>query len=681
MFFKLSLRNIRKSLRDYAIYFFTLITGVSVFYVFNAIGDQTAMLQISSSDISIISTLEALISGTGVFVAGVLGLLIVYANRFLMKRRNKEFALYMLMGMSKRRISAIILAETVIIGIGSLFAGLMTGIGLSQLMSAVVASLFEADMSLYRFTVSWEAIKKTVIYFTVMYLVAMLLGGSAVTKMKLIDLLQSEKRSENIRLKSPAVCFIVFLLSSAALGYAYYNAGWLFGKLNREKLLFIIFIGAASTYCIFWSLSGMLLRIATVSKKLYYKAVNVFTFRQISSRINTMVLSMTVICLMLFVTICTLMSAFSIRSSAGASFKKICPADIDIEFIAAENGGSPSMRFEDITEIYERNGCDIYSGFREAVHFHTYTDAGITYDGFLGKSIEDMDAGYRLKIPCPQIELVRISDYNELMRMYGKEQLELDDDEYILLCNFASLADRYNERIKELGIIRVFDSELRPRYDSCTEGFISLSSMKINIGLLVVPDKAVKESGAFADYFIGNLSADSLKDKETAEKRIKEQLEDILRAEGDNTAFDPVFISGRTIRSDNLGVSAATTFLGSYIGLVFLLACGAILSLKELAESTDSAGRYDTLRKIGADEKDISRSLFIQTGIFFLLPLLLAVLHSVFGMRFALQAIETLWIDDVFVPALCTFVIILLIYGGYFAVTYFCSRSIIKEKR
>ena len=203
MLFKLSISNIRRSLRDYAIYFFTLMIGVSVFYVFNAISGQAAMMKLDESSYEIIDLLSTVLSGISIFVAGVLGLLIVYASRFLMKRRKREFALYMTLGMGKGSISRLLLIETGIIGLGSLAAGLLVGIGLSQLMSALVANLFEADMTAYKFTVSVKAITKTILYFGVMYFVVMIFNSIVVTKMKLIDLMQSGKRSEQIKLKNP----------------------------------------------------------------------------------------------------------------------------------------------------------------------------------------------------------------------------------------------------------------------------------------------------------------------------------------------------------------------------------------------------------------------------------------------------------------------------------------------
>ena len=682
MLFKLSLSNIRRSLRDYAIYFFTLITGVSVFYVFNAISGQAAAMQISAAENDLLQILDTLISGTSVFVAFVLGLLIVYASRFLMKRRSKEFAVYMTLGMSKGRISAILLVETVIIGCGSLAVGLITGIALSQLMSALIASLFDADMSAYRFSVSGEAIFRTVVCFAVMYMVVMLFNSIVVTKMKLIDLLRSGKRPEQIKLKSPFLCAAVFVFAAVGLGWSYYNATWLFGKLNRTKLLVIIAVGAVSTFCIFWSLSGMMLRTVRSVKKVYYSTLNSFTFRQLSSKINTTIFSMTVICLMLFITICTLTSAFSIRRSTTKALNEVCPADFNIEYQAFDDISTDKIRFQDMAEVYEHNGFDINEGFRESVHFHTYADENITLHTFLGEHIEDITSSFKLSLPESQMEIVRLGDYNRLMELFGREPLSMEDDEYILLCNFAPLIDKYDSGIRSAGTIKVFGNELHPRFDTCTDGFITISFTKTNFGKLLVPDCAVNESGAVLDYFIGNFDAESKADIERTETMVREHLDKVIGiGMGMEDGATLQAISKYQIRNEGISTSAIVTFLGLYIGLMLLLACGAILALKELAESTDSAERYEMLRKMGVDESDISRSLFRQTGLFFLLPLLLACFHSVFGMKFAVRAIETLMIDDITGAVLATFLMILLIYGGYFFVTYFCSKSIIKEKR
>ena len=170
MLFNLSLKNIRKSFKDYAIYFFTLILGVAIFYIFNSLESQTVMLKLNSSTKDIIKLMNNVLSGVSVFVSFILGLLIVYANQFLMKRRKKEFGIYMILGMSKKQISKILLVETITIGLISLVIGLVLGVALSQVMSIVVANMFEADMTKFTFVFSLSAWIKTMIYFGIMYL-------------------------------------------------------------------------------------------------------------------------------------------------------------------------------------------------------------------------------------------------------------------------------------------------------------------------------------------------------------------------------------------------------------------------------------------------------------------------------------------------------------------------------
>ena len=181
MLFKLSLKNMRKSIKDYAIYFLTLVLGVAIFYMFNSLDSQQAMLQVSQSQKEIIKLMISMLGMVSVFVAIILGLLIVYANNFLINRRKKEFGIYMSLGMGKRQISKIILLETIFVGIISLAVGLIIGIFASQFMSVVVAKMFEADMSEFQFVFSKDACIKTGIYFGVMYNAVMFFKTMTVT--------------------------------------------------------------------------------------------------------------------------------------------------------------------------------------------------------------------------------------------------------------------------------------------------------------------------------------------------------------------------------------------------------------------------------------------------------------------------------------------------------------------
>ena len=168
MLFKLSIKNMRKTIKDFAIYVLTLVLGVAIFYMFNSLDSQEAMMQVSSSTRELIKLMITMLGFVSVFVAVILGLLIVYANNFLINRRKKEFGTYMMLGMSKGQISRILLIETIFVGIISLIVGLVIGVFASQFMSVLVGKLFAADMSKFEFVFSKDACIKTCIYFAVM---------------------------------------------------------------------------------------------------------------------------------------------------------------------------------------------------------------------------------------------------------------------------------------------------------------------------------------------------------------------------------------------------------------------------------------------------------------------------------------------------------------------------------
>ena len=681
MLFKISLSNIRKSIKDYAIYFFTLVIGVAVFYVFNAIETQTAFLSVSEDRREIIYLLTRAISAVSVFVAIVLGLLIVYASRFLMKRRNKEFALYMMLGMSKWKISALLLCETVIIGVGSLFVGILIGVGLSQVMSAVVANLFEADMSDYRFTVSTSSILKTILYFGIMYVVVMLRSGFVISKCRLITLMQSGRRSEKITMKNPWLCVIVFIIASAVLGYAYYLVGWNQVKLDENKIIAAIAMGAIATFFIFWSVAGMLLRVVMSAKGVYHHGLNSFTFRQISSKINTTVASMTIICLMLFLTICTLSTAFVIRNSMNEQIKEFFPVDFYCEMEHEDENNAPL--YTEMDEYFEGDEDSFYGVMGEKYELHTYTDPELNFSNYIADYKGDYKDVVQLLYSNDnfRLEMIKLSDYNALMKFYGRKKLELADNEYAVCASFQAMIDIYNSVLENKTELNAYGNTLVPKKNKCIYGFIRPSSQPINEGVFIVPDSAVDESGAGAVILVGNYKASDKKGIEKAEVTLSESWRRNVW-NGENFQSGMHCINTKMEAADGaVGVSALVTFLGLYIGFIFLVSCGAILALKELSESADSLSRYTMLRKLGVEESEITKSLFRQSGIFFLLPLLLACIHSYFGMRLGKFVLDMLVSGSFIKPILFTSGVIVAIYGGYFLLTFLGSRSIIKEQK
>lgn len=683
MLFKLSIKNITKSIKDYAIYFFTLVLGVAIFYVFNAIDSQTVMLNVSSSTSEIIRLMTTILGGVSVFVSFILGFLIIYASRFLIKRRNKEFGIYLTLGMSKRKISLILFFETLIIGVISLGVGLALGIVLSQLMSILVANMFEADLTKFQFTFSSSAALKALLYFSIMYLIVMIFNTIIVNKCKLIDLLHGNKKSEKVKLKNPIICTIVFIIAVIALSYAYYLVTDGFGTsplMNTiNGILLPIAIGCVSTFLIFWSLSGLILKIVMHLKKYYYKGLNSFTVRQISSKINTTVFSMTIICLMLFFTICIFSSALSIKNSLSGNLKDLAPVDIQFSKLQEQLSKEEQENFsKDIIEDYNTTvkdtlqRLDVYKYLKDVVDINIYRLEEITLKDFFGDQIgKDYPAlSYNVRE-----DLVKLSDYNYLAKLYNKKELTLKDNEYVIIANYKMMADIRNIALKNNTKLTINSKNYYPKYQKCQDGIIELSGSATNTGVIILPDNALEGIHPYKNVLAANYQADT--------KEEKENVEDIVSTIINNHFNKDTLLSYNTkidIYASSIGLGAMVTFVGLYLGIIFLISSAAILALKELSESTDNKERFNMLRKIGTDEKMINKALFNQIAVFFLFPLLLAIIHSIFGIEFANYILKTMGTESLLSSIILTAVFLVVIYGGYFLVTYYCSKTIIKER-
>lgn len=685
MLFKLSIKNITKSIKDYAIYFFTLVLGVAIFYVFNAIDSQTVMLNVSSSTSEIIRLMTTILGGVSVFVSFILGFLIIYASRFLIKRRNKEFGIYLTLGMSKRKISLILFFETLIIGVISLGVGLALGIVLSQLMSILVANMFEADLTKFQFTFSSSAALKTLLYFSIMYLIVMIFNTIIVNKCKLIDLLHGNKKSEKVKLKNPIICTIVFIIAVIALSYAYYLVTDGFGTsplMNTiSGILIPIALGCISTFLIFWSLSGLILKIVMHLKKYYYKGLNSFTIRQISSKINTTVFSMTIICLMLFFTICIFSSALSIKNSLSGNLKDLAPVDIQFSKLQQLSDEEEESFSKDIIEDYNTTAkdtlqrLDVYKYLKEVVDINIYRLEEITLKDSFGDQIEQIGKDYPLLAYQDKETLIKLSDYNRLAKLYNKKELTLKDNEYVIIANYKMMADIRNISLKNNTKLTINSKNYYPKYQECQDGFIELSGSATNTGVIILPDNALEGIHPYKNILAANYQADT--------KEEKENVEDIVSTIINNHFNKDTLLSYNTkidIYESSIGLGAMVTFVGLYLGIIFLISSAAILALKELSESTDNKERFNMLRKIGTDDKMINKALFNQIAVFFLFPLLLAIIHSIFGIEFANYILKTMGTESLLSSIILTAVFLVVIYGGYFLVTYYCSKTIIKER-
>ena len=687
----------KKSFKDYAIYFLTLVLGVALFYMFNSLDSQQAMLEVSQSTRQMIQLLVQLLGMVSVFIAIILGFLIVYANNFLINRRKKEFGIYMTLGMGRRQISSLILLETILIGILSLVVGLFIGIFASQFMSILVAKLFEADMTEFTFVFSKDACIKTCIYFAVMYLAVIIFNTLTISRYKLINLLTAVRKNEKVKIKNPIISILVFLISAVILGYAYYLVtGGVYELQTGNELLIPILMGIVGTIGIFWSLSGFILKIIQSSKKIYLKGTNMFVLRQLNNKINTNIASMSIICLMLFMTISVLSSSLSIKSALDSQLDRFTPVDVTLykpaylpeSYVSSYSGKTiynSEEQIEDsrhpVSYTLETNGYDM-NYLKDIVEIPIYALPEWTLADSLGDYYEATKSQYSMLAYEMSEAIIKVSDYNKIAELYGEKQYNLNDDEYMVLCNYEQMIDIRNQTLSTNSNIEINGKTYHSKYKECQDGFVYLATTAINAGIILVPDNFEIEEDYTEQYFLAaNYHAETEEDKQ--------KIEETLIGSGDTEFFENIKEKGIdldgsskiSIVESSKGLATIIIFIAIYLGIIFLIASSAILALKQLTESSDNKQRYTILRKIGCDEKMINKALFRQIFIFFMMPLILAMIHSIFGIKFILSMLEVLASPDELLPSIIvTAVIMGAIYGVYFLATYFGSKNIIKEE-
>ena len=670
MYSKIAINNVKKSFKDYTIYFLTIAFAVCIFYSFNAIDAQKAVLDMNKSQAEYMTVVTTLISYVSVFVSFILGGLILYANNFLIKKRKKELGIYMTLGMRKSKISKILLGETLIVGILSLVAGLLLGVLLSQGLSLFTAKLFEVDMAEFKFIVSFGAISKTIFYFTIIFGILMIFNTTIVSRYKLIDMLNAGRKNEEIKIKNPIISSIIFIISVAILVFAYYLVSK--GGLNMQKIEFkaSIVLGILGTVGFFFGISGFLIAIVQKSKNIYLKKLNIFITRQISSKVNTNFVSMAVISLMLFITIVLLSTGLSFKNALEAGI--VAPFDASVKLFTAE--GDKYTSIEQILDIAKYDVKD-----NKAIFFNIYRMDGPDANSILknyavGDFKKDLDNG---KQRWEFIDMIKLSDFNKLRELEGKGIFTMNEDEVMLLSNFKSAKQSIENMIKLKGTVNLNGKEYKVANTDYLDDAIWNSSIADNVLTIIVNDN-----------FDGNIYLSNaymnVNYKNPSNKSAEEDMQNSFHNTKDNKELYDLPLIAYTkqdVYNENKGMSTTILYIGLYLGIVFLIASAAVLALQQLSEASDSSDRYKALKKIGATEKMINKTIFAQTVIYFVIPLGLAIVSSIVGIRVVNKFLSMYGNTNIVPTALLTLAILVIVYGGYFYVTYTGYKSIVKNSK
>ncbi|HDR8160043.1 TPA: ABC transporter permease [Bacillus cereus] len=660
MYSKLAIGNVKKSLKDYAIYFLTLTLAVCIFYSFNSIESQKALMEISASDKKYVPTVMNAISNVSVFVSVILGSLILYANNFLIKKRKKELGIYMTLGMGRRNISRILVTETFLVGVISLVSGLIIGIGVSQGLSTFALKLFELPINKYKFAISTGAIGKSVFYFGIMFLLVMLCNVYVVSKYKIIDLLTAGRKNEDVKFRNPLIYVITFIMCLASLGYAYVTVLKIGLNYQNPMLVVSILLGILGTFLFFFSLSGFILYVVKKNKKVYFKGLNIFIIKQINSKVNTNFISMSVICLMLFLTMVALSTGISFNRMMDATIKEETPFDASITLMNRDE----SYTIEDVlnTSNFKLSNNEKY----------------VSYNVYSAKmEVGDVVPEVTKNAKNIVVDFIKVSDYNKILNLKGEKKITINNNEILLLSNESRLVNSINERLKNSNKVNIKEKEYLVKHAKVIQENLYTSDVPLNFFAIVINDEFL------SGYKIGT-SVLNVNYLDGNREEYNKKYDNVARGFYDENGpkLNIVYISGKSkdeVRAESKGLKTIIMFIGVYIGIVFLITSMAVLALQQLSEASDSIDRYKSLKRIGSNGTMIDKTIFIQTFVYFSLPVILALIHSIVGIYIINNFINAIQPTDITLPALMTGLVFLVVYVGYFYTTYVGYKNIVKS--
>ncbi|WP_419005110.1 ABC transporter permease [Collinsella stercoris] len=720
MLCKLAWGNVRRAGKDYLVYLLTLTLAVTVFYAFNTISVQADLVL---EEEGMPELLGSIMLGLTVFLAVVMGFLMVYANNFIMKRRKKEFGLYQVLGMSRGQVSRVMAMETAIVSGGALALGIVLGVGFSQVMTFFTASLFKTQIRDFHFFFSPQAFFTTVGCLVAIFLVTLVFNLGVVRRAKIIDLMSAGRKNEAIKTRNPIVSAAIFILGTVLIGIAYFRllrdglpVDSAPSEIDAAMNQFMLTTGivVAGTILFFFGLSGFLLKALQGARSLYWHGLNMFTVRQLSAKVNTVSFSMAIISMILFLAITSVTGGMSIASVMNTSVERSTIADYSrVVMYLGENvvndptyTAHPPRRLAtepvDIMELSRSNVID--KGTSEERSFDL---AGIlgshvqveTYDSRpIGTelplvSLNDLAAAVDMPMPkgtnssnasMMGLMVMKESDYNRYLDFRGKEHVDLGDDGYLITSDMGESVNKiYNADMREGVEVELGGRTLRPVADHVDEAASSFfnSSMGSNSGTIVVPDELVDASGLplYASYFLGDYREGLTYDETEGYVRQDRSWDQILNADGSESAIWGLEATRAQSYESTNSMNGLISYLAIYIGFVLVVACAAILTIQQLSGVADSGKNCRILSELGTSNREIMRSVLVQQTIFFVFPLLMGVAHSLVALRVVIDVVALFGGMSIGGTVGVTCAIFMLCYGGYFAVTYVMSKGIVQD--
>lgn len=689
---KLSFRNMKRSMRDYLVYMFTMTVIVALMYAFNSLIFQNELLV----HFEVESMMEMMIGFATFFIMLIVAWLIHYMVRFMLEKRSSEFGIYLLLGMKKKTISRLYMQENLFLGGVAFLTGIVLGVFLQQVLMVALFSMVRMEYSLH---VSFDkrTILMTVLCYAGCYLLALLRCRQKFKKMNIQNLMNMKRQNEEIKERHEESKRILFPVSILFILWFWV---W-FGHLGSMGETFIFLLCLVITIYLFYiGISAWIICYVRKKGKRIYRGQNLFLLRQFASKIRTMQFTMG--------TLTALFTLALMGASIALMFSDYENTVLDNKFPFDVQIWSEDLRdnFAEEKEIIER-----YATVKTYYPYYIYSDKDNQAGSWILTHINDWGTMFLDSEGNPDREKIKnflwnentyyyydtymgITDYNSLRSILGYEEVRLYSDEYLV-----QVKPRLEEEMQGIGDgLKIMD-ESGNGYLKCAGICGEAFSQDGHNGadyVIIVPDAVLERMEPYYSELVAELEEKPAGDLRKALDALKKGkypgdfgFEEVTGEDNYLCCGSDMIISYgvENLVRDNL-IPEVKYMLASliiplfYVGLVFVCVAVTVLSVQQLSDSAKYKYRYEVLAKLGLGSSQTGSLILKQLTAYYLCPALLAVIISgkmilFAGSRFVMMTGVPVLPGRFFARSILLFFGIYLVY---FAVTYICFKRNINEK-
>lgn len=649
LYVKLALRNLKRSLKEYSIYVFTVTITMTLLYAFFAIAFSGEMQDL----VTTYDNVKSIMIMVSILVTLIIAWLIYYISNFILQKRSREFGMYLLLGMKRTQVSRMFLFEQLALGAVGFFIGCVLGIFVYEILHAILLNIFGFAYA-FQLSFSWSACGAAFLCFLSIYLLEMIREGIALKKQSIHTMLYNASRNEKTAKGSRLSGFYFLAAVLLAVAGLYVTQQYLRSMVNGQSsdsmlLMLGVFAIIVSVYLFFYGISAVLGIFLNRHRKIKYKGNCMYLYGQIAGRLRsnrTVLATLSLLTLLTLLFLCIALKFNEVKELSNARF-------VPFDIMASS---SEKLNMKSIESYLQEHKISYQSA---DIHYYQKEERDDFYSVVKGKSYYTEDEKHSV--------YMKQSDFNKLRSLKGKPSVTLKADEYLIVC-----ATDIKDSLQEYGAqhtLHLQGKRLQLRGVDDTE-----YGQTRNSGYyLIVADEHAKP---YFREWVANTDPET--EVSWYQDTVNQFFDDNKEQVGDSFySYASYRVKAKWFEENAVGF-VSICFSLFYLSFIFICISATILAVQQLSDAHRQRYSYAMLHKMGVNQRQLHALLAKQIAVYFIIPLVLPIVYLLPIIRMLDELFEMTYASaNMFIYLGGSMLFFLAVYGCYYVMAYLgCKRNI-----